>query len=66
MTSIGLRPAVLFFSVTGLNTAASISAQKLSNGTTRVIIFCGSPFATIAGCKATAWPFDVTGALAHV
>jgi hypothetical protein len=28
MTSIGLRPAVLFFSLTGVNTAASISARK--------------------------------------
>jgi hypothetical protein len=31
MTSIGLRPALLFFSFTGVNTAASISARKLSN-----------------------------------
>src|ERR1700691_1337755 len=45
MTSIGLRPALLFFSLTGVNTAASISARKLSNGTTRAIISSGSPFA---------------------
>src|ERR1700678_73 len=45
MTSIGLRPALLFFSLTGVNTAASISARKLSNGPTRAIISSGSPFA---------------------
>src|ERR1700690_3305090 len=45
MASIGLRPALLFFSLTGVNTAASISARKLSNGTTRAIISSGSPFA---------------------
>src|SRR5579859_8073436 len=44
MTSIGLRPALLFFSLAGVNTAASISARKLSNGTTRAIISSGSPF----------------------
>jgi hypothetical protein len=30
--------SVLFFSLTGVNAAASISARKLSNGTTRAII----------------------------
>src|ERR1700692_4807358 len=48
MTSIGLRPALLFSSLTGVKTAASISARKLSNGTTRAIISSGSPFAVIA------------------
>src|ERR1700730_9699476 len=43
MTSIDLRPALLFFSLTGVKTAASISARKLSNGTTRAIISSGSP-----------------------
>src|SRR5258707_15792019 len=47
MTSIGLRPALLFFSLAGVNVAASISARKLSNGTTRSIISSGSPFAEI-------------------
>jgi hypothetical protein len=36
MTSIGLR-AVLFLSLTGVNTAASISARKVSNCTTRAM-----------------------------
>jgi hypothetical protein len=48
MTSIGLRPAVLFFSLTGVNTAASISERKLSNGTTWETISSGSPFAVSA------------------
>src|SRR5262245_56303030 len=54
MTSIGLRPAVLFFSLTGVNTAASISARKLSNGTTQAIISSGSPFAVIAASRLSA------------
>src|ERR1700677_1244689 len=54
MTSIGLRPALLFFSLTGVNTAASISARKLSNGTTRAIISSGSPFAEIAASRRSA------------
>src|SRR6476646_10295123 len=54
MTSIGLRPAGLFFSLTGVNTAASISARKLSNGTTRAIISSGSPFAVIAASRLSA------------
>src|SRR5580704_3223563 len=54
MTSIGLRPALLFFSFTGVNTAASISARKLSNGTTRAIISSGSPFAVIAASRRSA------------
>src|SRR5580692_9412106 len=54
MTSIGLRPALLFFSLTGVNTAASISARKLSNGTTRAIISSGSPFAVIAASRLSA------------
>src|ERR1022692_2664197 len=33
MTSMGLRPALLFFLLAGVNVAASISARKLSNGT---------------------------------
>src|SRR5262249_45427512 len=54
MTSIGLRPAGLFLSLTGVNTAASISARKLSNGTTRAIISSGSPFAVIAASRLSA------------
>src|SRR6201981_876581 len=54
MTSIGLRPGLLFFSFTGVNTAASISARKLSNGTTRAIISSGSPFAVIAASRRSA------------
>src|ERR1700720_4566918 len=54
MTSIGLRPALLFFSFTGVNPAASISARKLSNGTTRAIISSGSPFAVIAASRRSA------------
>src|SRR6202030_3520160 len=54
MTSIGLLPALLFFSFTGVNTAASISARKLSNGTTRAIISSGSPFAVIAASRRSA------------
>src|SRR5271165_3951662 len=54
MTSIGLRPAVLFLSLTGVKTAASISARKLSNGTTRAIISSGSPFAVIAASRLSA------------
>src|SRR5262249_8453220 len=54
MTSIGLRPAGLFLSLTGVNTAASISSRKLSNGTTRAIISSGSPFAVIAASRLSA------------
>src|SRR5580700_9361868 len=54
MTSIGLRPALLFFSLTGVKTAASISTRKLSNGTTRAIISSGSPFAVIAASRRSA------------
>src|SRR3984893_1328860 len=54
MTSIGLRPALLFFSFTGVTTPASISARKLSNGTTRAIISNGSPFAVIAASRRSA------------
>src|SRR5271169_7255924 len=54
MTSIGLRPAVLFFSLTGVNTAASISARKLSNGTSRAIISSGAPFAVIDASRLSA------------
>src|SRR5580692_4558916 len=54
MTSIGLRPALLFFSLVGVNTAASISARKLSKGTTRAIISSGSPFAEIAASRLSA------------
>src|SRR3984893_13857182 len=54
MTSICLRPALLFFSLTGVKTAASISARKLSNGTTRAIISSGSPFAVIAASRRSA------------
>src|SRR6516225_12181865 len=54
MTSIGLRPAGLFFSLAGVSTAASISARKLSNGTTQAIISSGSPFAVIAASRLSA------------
>src|SRR5258706_1984659 len=54
MTSIGLRPALLFFSLPGVNVAASISARKLSNGTTRSIISSGSPFAEITASRLSA------------
>src|SRR5450759_4609404 len=54
MTSIGLRPALLFLSSAGVNTTASISARKLSNGTTRSIISSGSPFADIAASRLSA------------
>src|SRR5450759_2443299 len=54
MTSIGLRPALLFLSSAGVNTTASISARKLSNGTTRSIISSGSPFAEIAASRLSA------------
>src|SRR5271163_1856060 len=54
MTSIGLRPALLFFSLAGVSTTASISARKLSNGTTRSIISSGSPFAEIAASRLSA------------
>ena len=43
-----------FFSLAGLNTAASISARKLSNGTTRAIISSGSPCAVIAASRLSA------------
>jgi len=43
-----------FFSLTGVSTAASISARKLSNGTTRAIISSGSPFAVIAASRLSA------------
>src|ERR1700730_8430348 len=54
MTPIGLRPALLFFSFAGVKTATSISARKLSNGTTRAIISSGSPFAVIAASRRSA------------
>src|SRR6516165_12763358 len=54
MMSIGLRPAGLFFSLTGVHAAASISARKLSNGTTRAIISSGSPFAVIDASRLSA------------
>jgi hypothetical protein len=54
MTSIGLRRAGLFFSLTGVNTAASNSARKLSNGTTRAIVSSRSPFAVIAASRLSA------------
>src|SRR5271165_5101998 len=54
MTSIGLRPALLFLSSAGVNTTASISPRKLSNGTTRSIISSGSPFAEIAASRLSA------------
>src|SRR5271168_4813308 len=54
MTSIRLRPALLLFSSAGVSTAASISARKLSNGTTRSIISNGSPFAEIAASRLSA------------
>jgi hypothetical protein len=41
--SLWMRPALLLFSVTGFKTAASISARKLSNGTTRAIISNEAP-----------------------
>src|SRR3954470_10492168 len=53
-TSIGLRPALLFFSFAGVNTAFSISSRKLSNGTTRAIISSGSPFAERAASRLSA------------
>src|SRR5271154_4312102 len=54
MTSIGLRPALLFFSLAGVSPTASISARKLSNGTPRSIISSGSPFAEIAASRLSA------------
>src|SRR4029077_19011051 len=54
MTAIGLRPAFLFFSFDGVNTAASISARKLSNGTTPAIFSNGSPFAEITANRLSA------------
>jgi hypothetical protein len=49
-----LASAVLFFSLTGVNTAASISAREFSNGITRAIISSGSPFAVIAASRRSA------------
>jgi hypothetical protein len=40
--------------LTAVKTAASISARKLSNGTTRAIISSGSPFAVIAASRLSA------------
>src|SRR5258705_6966266 len=65
MTSIGLRPALVLFSFAGLNVRASISARKLSNGTTRSIISSGSPFAEITASRLSAskkpnWPIVPT------
>src|ERR1700692_3908800 len=54
MTSIGLRPALLFFSFSGGQNPASISARKIPNGTTRAIISSGSPFAVIAASRRSA------------
>jgi len=52
MTSIGLRPALLFFhSLAGVNVAASISARKLSNGTPDQSSQGGSPFAEITASR---------------
>jgi IS5 family transposase len=45
------KAGLLFLSSTGVNTTASISARKLSNGTTRSIISSGSPFAEIAASR---------------
>src|SRR5262249_28768138 len=41
-------------SLTGVNTAASISAPKLSNGPTRAITSSGTPFAVIAASRLSA------------
>src|SRR5258705_10623664 len=44
IASKGLRPALLFFASSGVSTTASISARKLSHGTSAVIASSGSPF----------------------
>ena len=54
MTSIGLWPALLVFSFASVDTAASISARKLSNGTTSASISSGSAFAEIAASRLSA------------
>src|SRR3954469_4892412 len=49
-----LAPGIALLLVRRRHTAASISARKLSNGTTRAIISSGSPFAEIAASRLSA------------
>jgi hypothetical protein len=44
IASNGLRPALLFFSASGVSATASMSARKLSRGTSAAIVSSGSPF----------------------
>jgi len=44
IASNGLRPALLFFSGSGVSTTASMSARKLSQKTSAAIASSGSPF----------------------
>jgi hypothetical protein len=49
-----LAAGVALLSLAGVNVAASISARKLSNGTTQSIISSGSPFAEITASRLSA------------
>src|SRR4249920_4215159 len=54
IASKGLRPALLFFASSGVSTTASISARKLSHGTSAVIASSGSPFSDNAASRLSA------------
>src|SRR5262245_12236885 len=54
MASNGFRPALLFFSSSGVSTTASISARKLSHGTRRSMASSGSPLADKASKRLSA------------
>ena len=52
--SSGLRPALLFFASSGVSTTASMSARKLSHGTSAAIASSGSPFSDNAASRRSA------------
>src|SRR5262249_8259119 len=54
IASIGFLPALLFLTSSGVSTTASISARKLSHGTSRSIASSGSPFADSAANRCSA------------
>ena len=53
--SNGLGPALLFFTSSGVRTTASMSARKLSRGTSPAIVFGGSPFSDNDPSRYSAW-----------
>jgi hypothetical protein len=54
IASNGFRPALLFLISSGVSTTASMSARKLSHGTSRSMASSGSPFADRAANRLSA------------